>query len=83
VHGSEPFESERLPRADRPEERNVARAERVDARVELAGRQRARRGRIADQRDGEPGQGARQACADRPAADDDEVVIPWVYNAAP
>ena len=66
---------ERLPGADRAQERDVAGAERVDPRVERAARRRRRcAALVRDQSHREAARGARQARAHRAAADDDQVV---------
>jgi hypothetical protein len=83
VHRREPLGRERLPGADGAQESDIARTERIDARIELARRLRRRGRRIAEQRNGKAGQGAREAGADRAAADDDQVMAYRVYNAAP
>jgi hypothetical protein len=70
------------PHAQAPQELDVARRERVGARVEGAVLRRRRDAPLLGDEDGaQAACGDREARADRPAADDDQVVVP-VYNGA-
>jgi hypothetical protein len=70
----------RLPHAQLLEEGGVTGGERVDTRVESLGG--GGRTLMRDERDRQPAQRTRDAGADRTAADDDEIVLPRVYNRA-
>ncbi len=79
VHRHQPVLRHGLPDPKRLQERDVARAERVDPRVERG----ARHGLpvcVSDQGDRQAARSPDQAGAHRPAADDDEIVHRWVYN---
>ena len=79
VHRDDSVFGDRLPCADFPKKRYVSGAQGVDARIETLG-SNGRRALVRHQRDGQSARRAREACADRTAADDDEVVPPRVYN---
>ena len=79
MHGDHSLRRNCLPDAERLEERDVARAEGVDAGIEAL----ARKGLgtlLRDERDREAARGAREAYADRTAADDDEIMVLRAYN---
>jgi hypothetical protein len=79
VHGNHPVLRDLAPDPERLQECDVCRAQGVDARIEIPG-SNGGRGLLRDQRDRQSARRAREARADRTAADDDEVVPPRVYN---
>ena len=69
------------PDAERAQELDVARAERIDARIEAV--ERGKRWCRADENHRRCAQRAHEAGADRPAPDDDEIGAAPVYNVGP
>jgi hypothetical protein len=63
-----------------PEKRGIARGKRINTRVEPVGCSCS--GPLADERERETLERAREACADRTRADDDQLIPPRVYNRA-
>jgi hypothetical protein len=80
MHRNKPLLRHRLPDAQLLQECGVTRRERVDSRVEAL--ELRRRTLVRDQRDRKPAYGARDACADRTAANNDEILLLRVYNRA-
>ena len=74
--------AEALSSAERRRKADVAGAERVDPGVEALPARRRDAALVRHERDRKAVRRARQACADRPAADDDQVVVREVYNDA-
>jgi hypothetical protein len=81
MHRHQALGGQRRPDAERAQELHIARAERIDARIETLERGQLRCS--ADERDRRTAQRAHQACADRAAADDDEIAAAAVYNVGP
>jgi hypothetical protein len=78
MYRNQPSLRHRLPDAQLRQECGVTRRECVDARVEIL--ERRRRTLVRDQSDRQPADGARNACADRTAAHNEEILLLRLYN---